>query len=103
MLTTGNGLTILLVVTIPRSTGTCIHDVSESARVAGQETRAKATSAKASEKAPATVEAAPAAEKAGRKKQPLEKQPMPSDFMYPLLAAYCLVVRSLWPALATRC
>ena len=79
-----------------------MYDVSESARVAGQETRAKATSAKASEKAPATVEAAPAAEKAGRRKQPLEKQPMPSDYIYPWMAAYALVVRSFVACAASR-
>jgi len=81
-----------------------MYDISENARVADQETRAKKASAKAT--ASATTEAGVAVEKPGRRRQPVSNQPMPSDYMYPWLAAFCLVVRSFLcglRCLATRC
>ena len=77
-----------------------MYDISESARVADQETRAKKASAKAT--ASATTEAGVAVEKPGRRRQPVSKQPMPSDYIYPWMAAYALVVRSFVACAASR-
>jgi hypothetical protein len=79
-----------------------MYDISESARVADQEARAKASLAKASAKVSANTEAGLAAEKAGRRRLPVAKQPMPSDYNYLWLAAFCLVVRSFVACAASR-
>jgi hypothetical protein len=85
-----------------------MYEISENARVVDQESRAKKASEKASAKATAsaTTEAGVAVERGGRRRQPVSKQPMPSDYMYVWLAAFCLVVRFFLcglRCLATRC
>ena len=82
-----------------------MYDISENARVADQESRTKKASAKATASATST-EAGVAVERGGRRRQPVSKQPMPSDYMYLWLAAFCVVVRSFLcglRCLATRC